>query len=627
MPQEKMNSSFRTKLLPLVLPVSFFSFLFFFILFYIDPRVIYTFNGIHKYSYLLEFTREYFSNLLSMPGGATKLAVALVIHACYYPWLGAFILTAVAWGFFICSDRYIRNSGGNSLFVTRYLPAFALLPMFTRYNFHYLIFIVPVLGALCLSIVYQRARVSGPLKRLGIVTLLFLISYLMLGVPGSLFLLLSGIHEAWTGKKTLLPLGLICLGAAVFLYLTENFMFPLQTIFKYSDLLDFRKPVVYLYLYVPLLAVIFHGRIPRFSLPAFLSRKPAGPVIIRRVQEFIILLMIAVALQWTISDPANKNFRELGQVLCYTQNELWTKIMEKRTSSLFDGFPQQRTRTLLITTHALYRALYHTGQLGSKMFSFPQVCDPEPLLMPFNVMAIYFPAWALGLNFYIDLGAVNLAEKVAGEAMENMGPHPFLAYQRGCVQIAKGNKELALAYLNKIAHTPEYGTRARRLVHDINDDAILGAYPEIAYLREFKDKDDYVISRTSMAGAETILLNLLKANSRNRMAFEYLMAYYLLTRQPSKISENIYRLDDFGYTEIPALYEEALVLYSHMDTSAAIRTKLPIRQQTYLRLQQFAKEYDLYAQRVPGMDQQLLKDFGTSYFYFHLFGIIPRGKR
>jgi hypothetical protein len=425
----------------------------------------------------------------------------------------------------------------------------------------------------------------------------------------------------------LLPLGLTCLGCAVFLYVAENFLFPLQTIFKYSDLLDFRKPVVYLYLYFPLLAVMVSGKTPRFPLPLFLRRKHALPFIIRRIQEFVLFLIIACATVWTVRDPANKNFRELGQTLFYTQSGLWTKILEKRNSSLFNGFPRQRTRTLLMTTHALYRALYHTGQLGSSMFSFPQVCDPEPLLLPYNVMAIYFPAWALGLNFYRDLGTVNLAEKIAGEAMENMGPHPFLAYQRGLIQISKDNKELALVYLNKLAHTPEYGARAKRLIRDINDDAKLDSYPEIAHLREFKDKDDYIISGTSIVSGEAILLNLLKANSRNRMAFEYLMAYYLLTRQPSKISENIYRLDDFGYTEIPALYEEALVLYYHMDTSAVVRTKLPIRQQTYMRFQQFAKGYDLFAQRVPGMEEQLHKDFGTSYFYFHLFGIIPQRKQ
>ncbi|KKK59540.1 hypothetical protein LCGC14_3033340, partial [marine sediment metagenome] len=45
------------------------------------------------------------------------------------------------------------------------------------------------------------------------------------------------------------------------------------------------------------------------------------------------------------------------------------------------------------------------------------------------------------------------------------------------------------------------------------------------------------------------------------MAFEYQMAIYLLTKQPAKVAENIGRLDDFGYPNIPRSYKEALLLH------------------------------------------------------------------
>jgi hypothetical protein len=102
------------------------------------------------------------------------------------------------------------------------------------------------------------------------------------------------------------------------------------------------------------------------------------------------------------------------------------------------------------------------------------------------------------------------------------------------------------------------------------------------------------------------------------------MAYYLLTRQPAKVAQNMYRLDALGYSEIPVLYEEAMVLISHIDSSAVVQTKLPIRPQIYERFEHFAKEYDLYSQGVPGSKETLYHEFGSSYFFFHLFGFAPQ---
>ena len=45
------------------------------------------------------------------------------------------------------------------------------------------------------------------------------------------------------------------------------------------------------------------------------------------------------------------------------------------------------------------------------------------------------------------------------------------------------------------------------------------------------------------------------------MAFEYLMAHYLLNCRLDKFVENLPRLDDFGYKNIPRHYQEAILVY------------------------------------------------------------------
>ncbi len=60
------------------------------------------------------------------------------------------------------------------------------------------------------------------------------------------------------------------------------------------------------------------------------------------------------------------------------------------------------------------------------------------------------------------------------------------------------------------------------------------------------------------------------------MALEYLMSFYLLTRRIDRVAANIGRLVDCGYTEIPTLYEEAILLYQGYD-----RVRYDLRRVSY----------------------------------------------
>ena len=57
--EQKSPPSFWAKTGPFLLPIFFFPAFFLFVLLYIDPRLIDIFNGVRKYSYILEWTYEY----------------------------------------------------------------------------------------------------------------------------------------------------------------------------------------------------------------------------------------------------------------------------------------------------------------------------------------------------------------------------------------------------------------------------------------------------------------------------------------------------------------------------------------------------------------------------------------
>jgi Family of unknown function (DUF6057) len=621
-----------TKIGPFMTPIVFFAAYFLFVLLYIDPRLVDVFNGVHKYSYILQWTKEYFTTIFSVPGGPDKCAATLVVVACRYSWLGAGLFTLIAWGLYATTAVFVKKCAGHIRFALQYVPPLLFLVMLSRYNLQYLPAVLACLGTILSALYFQRRAASSAARRSIAFCAFFALAYYLFSFNAVFFGVLVLVDEVLSRKKTMVSILCAATGTGVALWAGRFLWFPFDRVFNYGTILDFKRPLAYLFL-VPVLSAVLSGIVAgHFSLRKTASGKLAGPsktaVLFRVVRASAVLLVLAAVMVWAGRDLPTKTVRELGQVLYFDRTCRWTEILKKRSSFLFDVFPQYQSKTALITTHALYRALFHEGRLGSDMLCFPQTADPEPLLLRKTVWNIYFPAWAAALDVGIDLGAVSFAERIAGEAMENMGPQPFLVYRRALLQAAKGNDELALAYLNALNAMPGFRSRAESLLRCQSVGPGFAADTAIARLQACMDKGDYVFNRVD---EETMLLNLLDANPRNKMAFEYLMAFYLLSRRPDKVANNLRRMDDFDYSSIPELYEEALVIYAHGaqgdSTATVTMPRLQVRPQTEQRCERFLKTLSLYSAGVAGAEATLRSDFGSSYFYFYTFGSSTGGRR
>ena len=125
---------------------------------------------------------------------------------------------------------------------------------------------------------------------------------------------------------------------------------------------------------------------------------------------------------------------------------------------------------------------------------------------------------------------------------------------------------------------------------------------------------------------ERLLLLLLEQNRHNRMAFEFLMWYYLLKRQPEKVVANLHRLDDFHYKGIPKHLEEAFLLYvlKYKVKDRSLLHGRQIRRETVTRLRQASRDSNRY-EHAKGPEAQialdaLVRDAGDTYFFYAQFG-------
>jgi hypothetical protein len=630
MVQDTKSLTQRINLWPLIEGLLFFSALFLFVLLYVDPRVIDSLNGVNKYSYVLELTRGYFTTAAATPGAAARIGATLMVLACGIPWLGALLITLVAWGLCKTGELYVKHCARRiaPLYGVRFIPAILFLLLLSRYSMGDLPAVLGVLGMSIFAIVYQRLHEDSVVWRCSALCLLTALSFYLFSSTAVLFLALAVIADVLVRRKRLGVVLVVasCLGAL--LILCRLMIFPFDRIINYRAITDVKGPLLYLFLFVPVLAVI------GATMSALLSKRKKGEgqmpgkrhkiVLLRCGLDLAVALVFAVTALGITSDWTLKNARELGLILYYDRAGAWDELLKERSSFIFDEFPKNQSRTALIASNAIYRALYHTGQLGSNLFSFPQASSPEPLLLNNGARTIYFPAWVAGIEIAADLGAVNYGEKIAGEAMENMGPLPPILYQRALFQAAKGNSEVAEVYLNKLKNMSGNSAAAGMLLRDLSPVSILNN-PSVIRLTEYLDSSDYVLETVS---EETMLLSLLNRNRHNKMAFEYLMTYYLLTHQPGKVAHALYRLDDFDYTEIPLHYEEAVEIYRRTDSAAVIAMlKLAERPETSERCDKFLAMADQCQQGVPGAEELLRKQFGASYFYFYSVGVIMGEKK
>ena len=297
----------------------------------------------------------------------------------------------------------------------------------------------------------------------------------------------------------------------------------------------------------------------------------------------------------------------------YCRQRSWDKILE-----LGRHLPKGISNPYV--NHDIIRALYHTGRLPYDMFQYPLI--PEALLLTHEDKQSDLTQWKLS-DIFLELGHVNMAQKLASEVVSTKGPLGVALEELAWIGIIKGQPGTARVYLNVLMRDMVYRGRAESLLRGLDG----GFGPDqAAYIDNIRSC--MVDESAGVTGAEAVdetLATLLKHNPRNKMAFEYLMACYLLTGRVDKIAENVPRLHDLGYQGIPTLYEEAILIYFGSRGQQLDLAKFPISEETL-------KRYEAFVQLVGAMNSPdgqaalnlLIRDFGATYFFYHTFGRVGR---
>ncbi len=621
----------------------------FFVLFYlyvwlvIDTRVLYETEA----RFPVFFTGPTFlRSMMAHAGGLLDYVAGFLVQSYYLPWLGAAVITLVAGLICLATDAIVKSMGGGRGRFIALIPGVLVLVAESG-GFSDLTLLLGLLAAMACAILYMRLPARRDLPRVGVFLGLSVLLYVAAGGPFLLFAALAALFESLARQRRLPALSAL-LSIEAIPYLLGTYVFGLDLTDAYAYGLPYHRDsgmwreeaILATYLLVPVaaaavgaqrLAMSRRGRevtgsgsegrqAPRplagRGRLARLSRLRPHPMV-----GWLLFLALSAAAVFLSYDRQRMASLRIDQ---YARDRMWEQIL-----STAQGFPAAYYN-MMMAQH-VNEALYHTGRLPYEMFRYPQREDALLFDMTLDTdvekqnarietaLSLYYQIGDIDLR----LGLANEAERDTHEALAIHGAHGCVLYRLALINIAKRQPEAARVFLRALQRHIIYGRRADSLLRRLREDPRLSTDPDIQRIRSVLPRENKVGLDPSR---ERHYLALLEANNHNRMAFEYLMAFYLLTRNLDGFAANLPRLRDFDYPDMPRHYQEAILVYERDATKRADRCGREISDEV---LQEFADfRRDLAESGGPASAvTTLVERYGNTYFWYYVAGRSGLGKR
>jgi hypothetical protein len=596
----------------------FFILFFLVVYFWVDPTLIYHSSKQYLFSKIYIPGMNTFADLPPYPGQAAEHLAARLSHLYYYSWAGALIITIVAWLLCFGTGRLLSRLGANKLQPLRFVPPILLLIQYCRY-YHYLDENLSILIALLFIYIYMRL----PLLRDGFRFIIFLfLSAIMftLAIKAYIvFVLLCGTFELINRRRWLIA-ALYVLSALIIPSVVVRCLFDMDLIMPYRNMLPFHPKApdselpyalsIFLFFPVVGLGCVFHRLFSFKDRNVWLKSRRLNKFLdyyrksrLKWTCDTLVLLTTASVAVFLGCDNIARRHRRIDY---FAFRRMWNELLSE-----VDKLPQQYYDTFVC--HDVNRALYHTGRLLYDMFSYPQhhsglLLSPKTSLEGRTLVRQLVKS----SNTLYELGHINMAENCTSEALAVMNYYPEGMQRMALINIVKGQTQAARVYLSALSKDFLYEDWAKSLLSRLEKDPLLSTDEQIRRTRSFMLLKD--------STEKTTPKDLLMRNEHNQMAFEYLMAFCLLTNQYTPVARSVAFLDNFDYPKgrIPTHMEEALMLYTVMTGQTVDLKGRMITAGAARRFEEFWQQGRQYGDNIKAAVKELKKDFGDTYYYYYL---------
>jgi len=544
------------------------------------------------------FTKDYWSDLMSRPGGLAEYLGTFFTQFYYFSWLGALIIASMLVILQLQVSLLANKLKRNLLFLPlTFIPSILFWGLLCDENFLLAGVIAAILTLLAvqfyISLKNQTARIVALIL---ILPVLYWFAGGIFWVFGALCLILEwGYFKQLSRLQWVIIIAGFLLFVALPPFTAKHFLqYPLSRL--WWGLSYDRFPVISPY---PLLAIWTSLLLVPFVFK-FL------PVVLNKSVKVISATVMMIALIFLgnklIHLTADWNKEEIMAYDYCVRTHNWNNVM---------SMANQKDPNAPLSVACLNLALCKTGKMGDSMFRYYQN-GPEGLLPTFQRD---FTLPFIAGEVYFQLGLLNTSMRYAFEAMEAIPDYKksSRAFQRIAeVNLLNGEYKVAAKYLHLLQHTLFYRNWATETLQFVGNPKLIDQNPEWTSLRKYRLTDDFLFSEQQ----KDQMLGLLFIHCpSNKMAYEYLIAYTLLTKDLGHFMEYLPLGKDLGYTEIPAHYQEALIYVWSNKTSSLDKAPWSISDAVKQNLSKYAQIYSSNQN-----SESLLKaEFSQTYWYYLQF--------
>jgi hypothetical protein len=256
-------------------------------------------------------------------------------------------------------------------------------------------------------------------------------------------------------------------------------------------------------------------------------------------------------------------------------------------------------------------SLAKTGQIGDKLFNYEQH-GTEGLFLPFNKE---FITPMMGNEIFYHLGLINASQQYAFESMEvmpDMEKTVRTIKRLAETNLINGHYKVSEKYLRLLEKTLFYRKWAEDTQKYLYNEKMISNHPDWGEKKKLLVREDFFFH---IEDIESILHRLLRDNPNNRIAFEYLAAWYLMNRELDKFVNLLPVMKKQNYREMPVSYQEAILFYMSLTNSDPLSgSRFKISKSVMSGMDAYAK---IYLNNSDARDLLHPNYSGTYWYYFH----------
>jgi len=588
------------------------------LVFWLKPWYLFYYPGFLRNLSISTYSSWFVYDIPYYPGKITDIIISFFIPFLTNKYLNPITLLLITFILVFLAGKIINHFNISNIKALKFLPMILVILMLS-FVLNPIYLAISICFSLLFSLIYFVFQNTLSIIRLSVFAILFTILYFISPNAVIIFSFLSILYEVIINKKYAISI--------------SEFILAFLIIFIFSFFFSASLKEVSSYLFPPLFQKKFLAQFLFFVFWIF-------PVIIL-ILEFIYKIINSIfklRLNKTIIFFKNLIFKEvlisffiilftfvcvfllIGRqaLLCpppafvmyhAMNNHNWDKVLKEAQK-----IPNKYATYYFI--HAINRALYHKGILLQELFKYPQ--NQNSLLpFPFSKTSMAFDPfydfiWTA--ETWFELGLINIAEHCILEALSRCY-YPEGLKLLSKIYLIKNMPEAAQTCLNALKKDFNYKGWVSSFLDSVKADTNFVLTPELNKLCSLYLKQDTILP------GNPPLEQLIYENPKNKMAFEYLIAFNLLTRHIDILPKYANMFNTFGYYKMPLVVEEALLLSSSFNEN---KLSQDFFTPSSLAISSFSKFYSIFISKYSGDPQssfiEMTDSCGYSYFYYYIYG-------